>query len=325
MKHRAVQSHSHLFSRRQFIALSTAASASLVIRNASAASAQATASAPRPVAGIQLGFSLYGMKSLPLTEACAACAKIGYDSVELALNPSFPAEPKLLTPAARRELAQRLKDLNLGLAGMMDNLGLLADAATHRGHLDRIKAAAELSRDLAPATPPLLETILGGKPAEWENVKTKMAEQLRAWAEVAAREKITIAIKPHVGSAAHLPAHALWLLEQVNSPWIKAAFDQSHYQLRGLKLADTLAALLPHTRFIHVKDATGEAAKFEFKLPGAGGIDYTDYFARLRKANWRGPVVVEVSGMIFNKPGYDPIAAAKQCFASLDTARRASA
>lgn len=265
------------------------------------------------------------MKSLPLTEACAACAKIGYDSVELALNPSFPAEPKLLTPAARRALAQHLKNLNLGLAGLMDNLGLLADAATHRGHLDRIKAAAELSRDLAPATPPLLETILGGKPAEWENVKTKMVEQLRAWAEVAAREKITIAIKPHVGSAAHLPAHGLWLLEQARSPWITLAFDQSHYQLRDLPLEDNLKSLLPHTRFIHVKDASGDAAKFQFLLPGEGKINYADYFARLRKANWRGPVVVEVSGMIFNKPGYDPIGAAKQCFTKLDAARRAGA
>jgi inosose dehydratase len=279
---------------------------------------------PRPPAGIQLGFSLYGMKSLPLAEVCEVCAKIGYESVELALNPGFPADPKQLPPATRRELGRRLKDLNLALAGLMDNLSLLADPTAHRAHLDRIQAAAELARDLAPQTPPILETVLGGKPAEWENVKTKMAEQLRAWAEVAGREKITLAIKPHVGSAAHLPAHALWLLEQARSPWIKLAFDQSHYQLRGLPLADTLQALLPHTSFIHVKDADGDAAKFQFLLPGEGKTDYADYFARLRKANWRGPVVVEVSGMIFNKPGYDPIAAAKRCFAKLDAARKAA-
>ncbi len=316
MKTRDDQSQPHLFHRRQFIALSAGACASLAFH-------AATAVDVRPAAGIQLGFSLYGMKSLPLAEACEVCAKIGYDSIELALNPGFPAEPKLLSPAARRELALRLRNLNLGLAGMMDNLSLLADAATHRAHLDRIKAAAELSRDLAPHTPPLLETVLGGKPAEWESVKSKMAEQLGAWGEVAAREKITIAIKPHVGSAAHLPAHGLWLLEQSRSPWIKLAFDQSHYELRGLALQDNLKTLLPHTRFIHVKDASGDAAKFQFLLPGEGKTDYADYFARLTKVNWRGPVVVEVSGMIFNKLGYDPIAAAKQCFTKLNAARRA--
>ncbi len=321
MKASSQHLHPHLFERRQFITLS--AGACLALRSAPIELALAAESKPRKNTGIQLGFSLYGMKSLTLVDACEACAKIGYESVELTLNPGFPAEPKLLTPAARRELSQRLKALNLGLAAMMDNFSLLAEAATHRIHLDRIKAAAELSRDVAPQTPPLLETVLGGKPAEWETVKQKMAEQLRAWAAVAAKEKITIAIKPHVGSAAHLPEHALWLLQQANSPWIRLAFDQSHYQLRGLPLSDTLKALLPHTSFIHVKDATGEAAKFQFLLPGEGKIDYADYFERLRKANWRGPVVVEVSGMIFNKPGYDPIAAARQCFAKLDAARRA--
>jgi inosose dehydratase len=40
----------------------------------------------------------------------------------------------------------------------------------------------------------------------------------------------------------------------------------------------------------------------------------------LRAANWSGPVVVEVRAQVFNKPGYDPVAAAKQCHAALASA-----
>ena len=51
---------------------------------------------------------------------------------------------------------------------------------------------------------------LGGKPAEWEQVKDKMATQLRAWAETAAAAKIVIAIKAHIMSAVQNPERILW-------------------------------------------------------------------------------------------------------------------
>ena len=75
--------------------------------------------------------------------------------------------------------------------------------------------------------------------------------------------------------------------------------------------------MIAQTRFIHVKDTAGDARKAQFLLPGEGRTDYAYYSALLRKANWSGPVVVEVSAMVFNKPGYNPVAAAKKCFAAL--------
>lgn len=264
-----------------------------------------------------LGFSLYGMKGLATADALKACADIGYQCVELALLPGWPTEPKRLTDADRRDLRKRLTDTNLVLAALMDNLHEPAEDAAHQANLERLKAAAELGAALAPKAPPVIETVLGGKPAEWEKVKGRMAERLQAWAKLAASTKTVIAIKPHVGNALHLPEQAKWLMQQVGSPWLKLAFDYSHFVLRDLALDRTVAELAPLSAFVHVKDARGKADKFEFLLPGEGGIDYVDYFRRLNQAGYRGPIVVEVSGQISGRRDYDPIAAARRSYAKL--------
>jgi hypothetical protein len=41
-------------------------------------------------------------------------------------------------------------------------------------------------------------------------------------------------------------------------------------------------------------------------------------FTMLQASEYQGDVSCEVSGMVSNKPGYDPIAAAKTCFQNLD-------
>src|SRR4051794_25006832 len=56
---------------------------------------------------VRIGFAIgtYGMKPLPTREALRTIARIGYDGVELALMPGWPADPAVLTPGARKEIA----------------------------------------------------------------------------------------------------------------------------------------------------------------------------------------------------------------------------
>lgn len=275
------------------------------------------AAAAAPARPFGIGFSLYGMKTLPIADALKACAAIGYDNVEFALMPGFPTEPKLLAAADRKQIAATLDDLGLRLSALMENISPLAADADHKKNLDRLAAAAELGHDVSPNAQPVIETVLGGQPEQWETVRQPMAERLRAWGDVAAAHKTIIAVKPHVGGALHTPEGALWLVREVNHPAIKLTYDFSHYELRGYSLAPTWKDLAPHAAFLHVKDSEGTAAKFKFLLPGEGRIDYANYAALVKTAGYRGPVVVEVSGLIFNQKGYDPIAAAKKCYAAL--------
>ncbi len=86
-------------------------------------------------------------------------------------------------------------------------------------------------------------------------------------------------------------------------------------------MEESMKLLLPRTKFIHVKDSQGDPSKFQFLLPGEGRTDYLKYFRFLRTFGYSGPVCVEVSGQVFNKPNYDPLLAAKQSFAVLSQAK----
>lgn len=266
---------------------------------------------------INFGFSLYGMRSLNTALALKTCSQIGYDSVELVANKDWPCDPQALSSKDRKEIRGQLQDLNLKLPALMENLHVVVDQKQHRSNLDRIQAAGELGHDLSAEHPPVIETILGGKPQQWEQIKTKMVAGLKDWAKAARKAKTVIAIKAHVGGALHTPDDAKWLVNEVDSPWIKLAYDFSHFQLRNFDLTKSLQAMIDQSVFIHVKDKTGDVGKFQFLLPGDGDIDYVTYFKLLKQSSYRGGVVVEVSGQIHGKPGYDPVQAAKRSYANL--------
>lgn len=273
------------------------------------------ANAPRVAPS--LGFSLYGMKKLPLREALGVCAKIGYSHVEFALNEGYETQPEKFASADRKVAIDDLATLKLTCPSLMVHFNLSADDKSQQSYLRQIQLAAELAQELDQRNPPMLETVLGGSPASWLQQRTLMSENLNRWAEAAANFNVSIAIKAHVRSAVNTPERLLWLVDQVKLPSILIAFDHSHFELQGIALQDSMSALVPKTKFIHVKDTSGDAEKFEFLLPGKGRTDYNQFFSLLRELNYLGPVCVEVSSQVFNKPEYDPRQAAAECFAAL--------
>jgi inosose dehydratase len=273
---------------------------------------------------IGLGFSLYGMKSLEIGAALETCAEIGYDCVELPVLADWPWDSARLSADDRRRIRAALASSGLRLSALMENLAAVVDDARHRANLDRLKAAAELAHALSPDRAPVIETVLGGRPEQWDELRERMAERVADWAKVAEASRTVIAVKAHVGGAMHLPEHAVWLIEQIGSPWLRGVFDYSHFALRGVELAAAVRTLVPHSVFIHVKDGRGEPGKFEFLLPGEGGTDYPALLSQVAAAGYRGDVLVEVSGQIHSRPGYDPAAAARKCYPPLAAAFRKS-
>jgi sugar phosphate isomerase/epimerase len=269
---------------------------------------------------IRLGIGTYGMKALRTDEALRAIAGIGYDGVEFALMEGWATEPKLLSAGDRRDIRKMLTDLNLALPSMLESLPLKGTPEARAMNLERLKQASVLANDLAPGKPPVIETVLGLKPTDWETAKTRMVGELKDWAKVAESNKVTICFKPHAASAVHSPERALWLLREVGSPNIRLIYDYSHMFVEGFPLAESLKQLLPYTPFIHVKDSVGTSEKHEYLLPGDGKTDYVEYFRLLKQLGYAGFVVVEVSSMIHRKPEYQAVPTAKLCYERLSTA-----
>lgn len=314
--------------RRRFLKSTTAAAAGLWL---SSNGGTAYSAAVKPgLMPFSLGFSLYGMQKLPLAEALKTCADIGYRDVELALLAGFHADPTTFTKPARVEARSLLGSLGLRVAALMDNLKLPAAQADHEKNLERIKRAGELARDLSPDRPPVLETIMGGSAAEWDDPETNGLARLRDWSQAAKTHDLTIAVKAHANNYINTPTAILRLIEQCRAAQIenvKLVYDYSHFRARSLPLDETLQQMVDETAFIHVKDTrmlapyeSGKSPKFEFLLPGEGGVDYVRYFEILRDHNYFGSVTVEVSAQLHKKPDYDPIAAARRSFAPLKLA-----
>ena len=277
--------------------------------------------AEEPTTRPLIGFSLYGMKSLPIADALRTCSEIGYECVELAAMADWPCAPEKLSADQRRAIKQQLADRGLKLAAIMENLTLAAEGEAHRNNLDRLKRAMELARDVAPNQTPLLETVLGGAPDKWPMLQDKFLDRLRDWARVAVENDSVIAIKAHIAGALHTPHDVADIAKMIDSKGIQLAYDFSHFQLRDFVLADSWHAMAERTRFVHVKDGRGKPGTFQFLLPGEGTIDYVKLFRLFKTSRYTGPVVVEVSGQISSKAGYDPIAAALKCWPVLRDAR----
>jgi sugar phosphate isomerase/epimerase len=261
-------------------------------------------------ASIKLSVGTYGMQTLEVDRALAEIRTIGYQGAELCLMAGWPSEPAKLDSAARR----RIREQQLPIPSLIENFSLLVSDADHARTLDRIRIAAALGHDVSPRQLPLLQTVLGGKPNEWDQVKSKMASRLADWGRVAHDNGLKLAVKSHIGSASDTPEKLIWLLDQVKNPALTGIYDYSHFQLLGLDLEKSLQTLLPHASFLTVKDGRMADGKPQFLLPGEGAIDYKKYFRILKANRFKGWMLVEISRQLQTMPGYDPIAAARKSY-----------
>ena len=70
-----------------------------------------------------------------------------------------------------------------------------------------------------------------------------------------------------------------------------------------------------------MKDGVKQNGQVVFKLPGeAGTIDFARLIEQFHAGGYRGDVNCEVSGMVWSKKGYDPVAAAKTCYKNISAA-----
>lgn len=272
--------------------------------------------------GCTLGFSTYGMKSLKTEQAIDHIREIGFDSFEMTVWQGWDADSEKMGIQRRRNLRKRIMDSGLVLTSLMEHVSLL-DAKRQKNAIRRLKEASDLAHDLVPESPPLIQTVLGG--GRFEENKNEVRDRLEEWVRLTESCRATIAIKPHRGGVVSKPAEATWLFEQLGQPKrLRMVYDYSHYAYRKMTIEKTIETALPYIAHVAVKDAVqGKDNRVVFQLPGeAGTIDFAKIIRLLHAGGYRADINCEVSGMVWSKSEYDPVAAARKCYAVLAKAFR---
>jgi len=271
---------------------------------------------------MKLGYSTWGMPKVPVGEALAHLAGLGFDGVELTVIPGYTTELSKLDAVERSRIRQLLQKHHLILPAIAAHSSLLSnDKETHAANMARLKGAVDLAVEWAQGDIiPAIDTTPGGKPAEWDAVRDLLVERTRELVEYAQARNVTIAMEPHVGAVIDTPEKVLQLLALVDSPYLKVNFDISHFNIQGLAIEETVAALAPHTVHTHVKDERGLVPDFEFLIPGEGDFDYVTYLKAMQAHGYDGFISVEISIMVQRRPDYDPLAAATLSYETLSRA-----
>jgi sugar phosphate isomerase/epimerase len=261
------------------------------------------------------------MKSLTTEQALRELAQIGFDSVELDCTAGCDADPSNLTPARRTDIRKIAADLGLRLTAVQGVGHPSVSDKQHEADLERFKVMAQLVHDLCPEQPLLIEALLGGRDP-WEQTKPLFIRRVADWVKLTESSDFSIVIKPHRDTSMDRPEEAVELIKELGSPHrLRMSYDYSHFALRDMVMADTIRTALPWTGFVAIKDVAIENGRTAFKLPGeTKQIDYAALIRQFHEGGYRGDYNCEISAMIFNKPGFDCLAAAKLSYANISPA-----
>lgn len=244
---------------------------------------------------------------------------LGFPSVALVAKRPH-VSPLDTGAAARRELRSRVEGLGLSLACLMGYTDFTSGMDRPGTPAAEINAAyvgvlAKLAADLGTRR---LRIFTGyereGIP--YDSQYSELVKGLRMAAREAEVHGITLVLQNHHDLAAHHQQFA-WLLEEVNAPNLRAAFDAWAPCLQGVsgeELQEAVGVLAPWLEFTTVADyqvqprfhydpyrvnyVQEDAALVRAVRPGEGVVDYGSFFAGLRRAGYDGPVAYEMCAVL---------------------------
>jgi sugar phosphate isomerase/epimerase len=257
---------------------------------------------------MQIAYCTWSMMHTPFEEGLPVIAKIGYTGIELAVTPRFATDLYTLDAAKRQRIAELLDEYQITLAAIAGHTTVCEeDPDKHAANMQRLRDTIDLADELRQeGRTPVVVSLVGGHEDDWGRLKNLVAERVVELGNYAASKDVIYAPEMHSGTSMDLPRKALWLLEQVNHPYVKLNFDISHCEIVGMPTEEACNAMAPHSVFTHVKDQRGLYPNHEFLTPGAGPSDYVRYLKAMDAAGYTGFIGMEVSVMVQRKPGFDP-------------------
>jgi sugar phosphate isomerase/epimerase len=265
---------------------------------------------------MKLGYSTWSTKDQPIEDTIRELARIGYDGVEIAVNPGWTSDVDLLDAAARRRIRDLLDGTGLELAALVSgHRNQVADPDEYRAGRERYLRELDLALEWSkPGLIPAMDLAIGGQMDEFEQLKNLIVDRVGETVRLSAERNVVVALEPHSGNAINTPDKMLWLLKQIDSPYCRVNFDISHFNVIGIPIEESVALMAPWTAHTHIKDESGRFPDHQFLIPGEGEFDYVTYLREMHKHGYTGHISPEISLMVQRRPDYDPVQAMEQTY-----------
>ena len=262
------------------------------------------------------------MPAVPVDRALSFLSEQGFDAVELTVLPNYTTAVDRLDAEERRRIRKLFTGYGLAMPAVAAHRSLLdEDPGAHMENMGVLKQAVDLCAEWGDGRGmPVLDTVLGGAPEDWEPRLDFIFERVRQLVDYAADRGVVIGMEAHVGSALDTAEKSVQLVESIDSPHLGLNFDISHFDVLGMPIEETVRLMAPYAVHTHVKDQRGKAPDYEFLVPGEGDFDFVAYLRAMHAAGYRGSITAEVSYMVQKRPEYDPFEAAALCYRTLEKA-----
>ncbi len=255
-----------------------------------------------------------GQATLTVDEFLLKAKELGFDAVMLAAKRPH-VSPVDYDDNARAKLKARIKELGLELVCLAGYTDFAAGADKAGIPNVEIQAAyvgelARLARDLGTN---MVRIFTGYERPDipYDRQYALVVEGLRMAGKLAAKYGVTLAVQNHHDIALHHDAMK-WLLDEVNLPNVKAAFDCWSPTLEGLSPEEIKEAILTMKPYIvHTTTADyEELPRFRYDLThtnytqlesqmravpiGEGFLDYKTFINTLKEIGYQGYIAYEM-------------------------------
>ena len=174
---------------------------------------------------------------------------------------------------------------------------------------DRLTRAFEAGQGIGI---PIINIGPGGK-SDVEEDFVKQTDLIEKMADKAGSYGVTLCCKAHVGGSIYNTPTTKRAMKKIKSASFGVDMDPSHIYRAGEDPAKALPAVLSRMRHIHIRDCKGRGpspGEPRDQACGKGDINLMGYFKAMVKANYDGPVCLEVIGAgSYEIPRRDVIAA----------------
>jgi len=255
-----------------------------------------------------------GQARLPIERVIEKAKELGFDGLMImAKRPHV--SPLDYDEDARKRLRERIESLGLKVACLAGYVDFTAGIDRPMTPMLEVQAVyigelARLARDLGAG---IVRVFTGferpGVP--FERMFEACVQGLKLAARRAAEYDVILAVQNHHDIASHHEA-LKWLLEEVDEPNCKAAFDAWTPTLQGLsgeELKEAVRSLAPHIvhttvadyirlpRYIYDQNLTNYVRREDriYAVPmGEGIVDYPSFFSALEEIGYGGWVAYEM-------------------------------